>query len=144
MYTHKKAMSLNNLANYYAVNKHYVKAVEHYRKALTLYDILAEEKPFEYGIYMADILNNLSMLYLDMNRMAKSKELHENALSIYRELAKQNPHRFAIELVQCLVDGVIYLKEHSFTLYEAEMALYKIKEIGEAEHLMKAIRKLHQ
>jgi len=144
MKTHDRAIILNDLANSYAVELRYTKAIDRYKEALSLYIYLARDKPVKYGIHIAHVFSNMSMIYLNLNKTKESEDLHQNALKMHRVLTKHNPNRYGIELAQCIVDGVLYLKQHSFTLYEAEMAVNTINtEDCDTEYLVGAIRKLH-
>jgi len=138
-----RAITLNDLANSYAMKMQYSKAIERYREALALYIELAKNRPVDYGIYIAHVFSNLSIIYLHLQKYEESEELYQNALRMHRVLSKHNPNRYAVELAQCLVDGVLYLKQHSFTLYEAEMAINTITLDCETDKLVRVIRKLH-
>ena len=138
------SLILNDLANSYAMDMHYSKAIERYKEALSLYISLARDKPVQYGIHIAHVFSNMSILYLNLNKVHESEELHLNALKMHRVLTKHNPNRYGIELAQCIVDGVLYLNQHAFTLYEAEMAVNSINATDcDTEYLVKTIRKLH-
>ncbi len=143
MYTHDRAIILNDLANGYAEIMRYTKAIQYYKEALSLYISLAKTKPTDYGLHIANIFSNLSIIYLQLNKMKESDNFHQHALKMHRALVKCNPNKYAIKLARCLVDGVLYLKQHSFTLYEAEMAVNKIESKNKRELLIKAIRRLH-
>ncbi len=138
-----RAITLNDLANSYAMKMQYSKAIERYREALALYIELAKSRPVDYGIHIAHVFSNLSIIYLHLQKYEESEELYQNALKMHRVLSKHNPNRYAVELAQCLVDGVLYLKQHSFTLYEAEMAINTITLDCETDKLVRVIRKLH-
>ena len=143
MYTHDRAIILNDLANGYAEKMRYTKAIQYYREALALYISLAKKRPIDYGLHIANIFSNLSIIHLHLNKMKDSDNFHQYALKMHRALVKHNPNKYAIKLARCLVDGVLYLKQHSFTLYEAEMAVNKIEGKNKRELLLKAIRRLH-
>ena len=143
MNLHDRAIILNELANSYAMKMQYSKAIERYKEALALYIELAKTKPIEYGLPIAHVFSNLSIIYLHLQKYDESDELHQNALKMHRVLSKHNPNRYAVELAQCLVDGVLYLKQHTFTLYEAEMAINTITLDCEKDELVRVIRKLH-
>ena len=143
MKLHDRAIILNDLANSYAMKMQYSKAIERYKEALALYIELAKTKPVKYGLPIAHVFSNLSIIYLHLQKYDESEELHHNALKMHRVLSKYNPNRYAVELAQCLVDGVLYLKQHTFTLYEAEMAINTITLDYEKDELIRVIRKLH-
>jgi len=144
MLLHDRAITLNDLANIYAMKMQYTKAVERYREALALYIELAKDEPIRYGLAIAYIFSNLSIIYLQLGKVEKSESLHVNALKMHRSLAKHNIGRYGLTFVECLVDGVLHLKQHSFTLYEAEMILNQIRgHQKEREELVEVIRKLH-
>ena len=143
MKAYDRAIILNDLANSYAMQTRYGKAIERYGEALSIYIHLARDRPVQYGIHIAHIFSNLSIIYLNLKQREKSEELHQNALKMHRVLTKHNPSRYGIELAQCLVDGVLYLKQHPFTLYEAELAINSIEVKYEKEQLVNVIRKLH-
>jgi len=143
MYTHDRAIILNDLANGYAEKMRYTKAIQYYREALALYISLAKKRPIDYGLHIANIFSNLSIIHLHLNKMKDSDNFHQHALKMHRALVKHNPNKYAIKLARCLVDGVLYLKQHTFTLYEAEMAVNKIEGKNKRELLLKAIRRLH-
>ncbi len=143
MKLHDRAIILNELANSYAMKMQYSKAIERYKEALALYIELAKTKPIEYGLPIAHVFSNLSIIYLHLQKYDESDELHQNALKMHRVLSKYNPNRYAVELAQCLVDGVLYLKQHTFTLYEAEIAINTITLDYEKDELIRVIRKLH-
>ncbi len=143
MKLHDRAIILNELANSYAMKMQYSKAIERYKEALALYIELAKTKPVEYGLPIAHVFSNLSIIYLHLQKYDESDELHQNALKMHRVLSKYNPNRYAVELAQCLVDGVLYLKQHTFTLYEAEIAINTITLDYEKDELIRVIRKLH-
>jgi len=143
MNTHDRAIILNELANIYAMEMKYTKAINRYKEALSLFISLAKKKPVAYGLPIAHIFSNLSIIYLNLKKHKESKALHQNALKMHRVLSKHNANKYAVELAQCLVDGVLYLNQHSFTLYEAEIAINSIEmKCGKAQ-LVEAIRKLH-
>ena len=143
MNLHDRAIILNDLANSYAMKMQYTKAIERYKEALAFYIELAKTKPVKYGLPIAHVFSNLSIIYLHLQKYDESDELHQNALKMHRVLSKHNPNRYAVELAQCLVDGVLYLKQHTFTLYEAEMAINTITLDYEKDELIRVIRKLH-
>ena len=143
MNLHDRAIILNDLANSYAMKMQYTKAIERYKEALAFYIELAKTKPVKYGLPIAHVFSNLSIIYLHLQKYDESEELHHNALKMHRVLSRHNPNRYAVELAQCLVDGVLYLKQHSFTLYEAEMAINTITLDYEKDELIRVIRKLH-
>ena len=143
MNLHDRAIILNDLANSYAMKMQYTKAIERYKEALAFYIELAKTKPVKYGLPIAHVFSNLSIIYLHLQKYRESEELHHNALKMHRVLSKHNPNRYAVELAQCLVDGVLYLKQHTFTLYEAEMAINTITLDCETDELVRVIRKLH-
>ena len=143
MKLHDRAIILNDLANSYAMKMQYSKAIERYKEALALYIELAKTKPVEYGLPIAHVFSNLSIIYLHLQKYEESEELHHNALKMHRVLSKYNPNKYAVDLAQCLVDGVLYLKQHTFTLYEAEMAINTISLDCETDELVRMIRKLH-
>ena len=64
--THDKAIILNDLANSYALNMRYTKAIERYRESLILYLALAKKEPVEYSLNIAHIFSNLSIIYLNI------------------------------------------------------------------------------
>ena len=143
MNTHDRAIILNELANIYAMEMNYTKAIERYKEALSLFIALAKERPVAYGLSIAYIFSNLSIIYLNLKKYKESESLHQNALKMHRVLTRHNANKYAVELAQCLVDGVLYLKQHTFTLYEAEIVINSIDANGGKEKLMHAIRKLH-
>jgi len=143
MNLHDRAVILNELANSYAMKMQYSKAIERYKEALAFYIELAKTKPVKYGLPIAHVFSNLSIIYLHLQKYDESEELHHNALKMHRVLSRHNPNRYAVELAQCLVDGVLYLKQHTFTLYEAEMAINTITLDYEKDELIRFIRKLH-
>ncbi|CAA6812956.1 MAG: Unknown protein [uncultured Sulfurovum sp.] len=141
--THQKAYKLNKLANEYATQMRYSQAIVHYKQALSLYVSLAKEDPIDYCLAIAHIFSNLSIIYLSLEQPRKSNEFHQNALRMHRVLCKTNPKKYALELANCLIDGVRYLKEHPFTLYEAEMVLNHVDDTRRIDELVRVIRKLH-
>jgi tetratricopeptide (TPR) repeat protein len=143
MNTHDRAIIFNDLANAYAEKMRYTKAIYYYKEALSLYIFLAKNKPTDYGLHIANVFSNLSAIYLQLNKVKESDIFHQHALKMHRALVKCNPNKYAIKLARCLVDGVLYLKQHSFTLYEAEMAVNKIESKSKKQLLLKAIRRLH-
>ena len=143
MDTHDRAVILNDLGNSYATEMRYTKAIDRYKEALALYIHLAKEQPVEYGIHIAHVFSNMSIIYLNLEKYQESEDLHHNALKMHRVLAKHNPDEYCVELAQCIVDGVLYLKQHSFTLYEAEIAINNITVDCGKEYLVEEIRKLH-
>ena len=143
MYTHDRAIIFNDLANGYAQKLRYTKAIKYYREALALYLSLAKKRPTEYGLHIAHVFSNLSIIYLHLNKIKDSDNFHQYALKMHRALVKHNPHKYGIKLAHCLVDGVLYLNQHPFTLYEAEMAINKVEGKNKRELLVKAIRRLH-
>ena len=145
MTTHDRAIILNDLANSYALELRYTKAIERYKEALSLYIYLAEKQPVAYGLAIAHVFSNMSMIYFNLKRKEESDALHQNALKMHRVLTKYNPNKYGIELAQCIVDGVLYLKQHPFTLYEAEIVVNQIStSSNDREDLVNAIRKLHE
>ena len=143
MNTYQKALNLNEQANEYAMQMRYSQAIIYYKDALSLYLALAKNNPSEHCLAIAHIFSNLAIVYLNLERFEMSEGFHENALKMHRALAKVNPNKYALELVLCLVDGVRYLKQHPFTLYEAEMAVNRVKKLEETDALLGIIRKLH-
>jgi tetratricopeptide (TPR) repeat protein len=142
MQIHEKALTLNDLANRYAVKMRYTKAIDHYRQALAYYIFLAKSEPVNYGIHIAHVFSNLSIIYFQLGKKMEADELHQNALKMHRVLAKNNPLKYCIELARCLVDGVLYLGEHPIALYEAELAILQIEEEVGAKELIALIQKL--
>lgn len=141
--THKKAYELNKQANEYALQLRYSQAIVYYKQSLSLYVALAKKNPIKYSLAIAHIFSNLAIIYLNLERPKRSSEFHQNALRMHRVLCKTNPKKYAIELASCLINGVRYLKEHPFTLYEAEMALNKVNDTERIDELVRVIRKLH-
>jgi hypothetical protein len=143
MTTRQKAFRLNKQANDHAIEMRYSQAIVHYKHALTLYVSLAKENPIEHCLAIAHIFSNLAIIYLNLEQPKRCNEFHQNALRMHRVLTKTNPKKYATELAHCLIDGVRYLKEHPFTLYEAEMALNKVSNTQRIDKLVQVIRKLH-
>ncbi|CAA6802333.1 MAG: Unknown protein [uncultured Sulfurovum sp.] len=143
MTTHQKAFTLNQQANDHATQMRYSKAIVQYKQALSLYVSLAKAEPLDYCLPIAHVFSNLAIIYLNLERPKRADEFHQNALRMHRVLCKTNPKKYALELANCLIDGVRYLKEHSLTLYEAEMALHKISNTKRTIELVRVIRKLH-
>jgi len=144
MYTHDRAIILNDLANSYAVEMRYTKAIERYREALALYIKLAKSKPVDYSIHIAHVFSNLAIIHLNLEKIKEAEEFYQNSLRMHRALVKHNYNKYAIELASCLVDGVHYLKQHTWTLYEAEWIVKKIRGDYQAEKLIKIIYKLRR
>jgi len=145
MTTHDRAIILNDLANSYALELRYTKAIERYKEALSLYIYLAKDKPITYGLAIAHLFSNMSMIYFNLKRKKESDAFHQNALKMHRVLTKHNPNLYGVELAQCIVDGVLYLKQHPFTLYEAEIVVnHIVTEHSDKKKLVNAIRKLHE
>ena len=143
MQMHEKAIFLNELANTYAINMRYTKAIEKYREALALYIHLAKKSPVKYALNIAHVFSNLSIIYLNLKKNKESEELHQNALKMHRALVKHNPNTYGIELARCLVDAVLYMNQHTFTLYEAEMVINRIEGQKGSQKLCEVIQKLH-
>jgi len=139
---YNRAVILNDLANNYAVKMRYTKAIEKYREALSLYIELAKDKPVEYGIHIAHVFSNLSIIYLNLKKYTESELLHLNALKMHRALTKHNPQKYSLLLINCLIEGVCYLKQHTLTLYEAELVITRIPNDFEVEELRKKIQSL--
>jgi len=139
LYTHDRAIILNDLANTYAIKMRYTKAIERYHEALALYLHLAKDEPLVYSIHIAHIFSNLSIIYLNLNQKEKSTELHANALKVHRALARQNFQKYAIGCACCIIDGVDYLNEHSFMLYEAEIILKRFQKNCQVKELLESI-----
>jgi len=143
MTTHQQAYNLNQEANDHATQMRYSKAIVQYKQALSLYVSLAKTEPLNYCLPIAHVFSNLAIIYLNLEQPKRAEEFHQNALRMHRVLCKTNPKKYAHELANCLIDGVRYLKEHSITLYEAEMALHKISDRNRTLELVRVIRKLH-
>ena len=136
MNKHQKALHLNEQANDYALEMRYSKAIIYYREALVLYLSLAKSNPNDYCLPIAHIFSNLSIVYFSLEQAKKSDDLYQNSLRMHRALAKMNPDKYAVELVRCL-------RQHSVTLYEAEIVLNQIAHAKGADNLVRVIRKLH-
>lgn len=139
----EKAIRYNQLANDYAVQMQYSQAIVYYKQSLSLYLSLAKHNPSEHGLAIAHIFSNLSIIYMGLEKFERANELHQNALMMYRVLTKNNHPKYAIDLVECLIDGVRYLNEHTFTLYEAKMVLGRLESTKKRHKLEKIIYKLH-
>ncbi len=139
----QEALSLTNQAHEYAMELRYSQAIIYYREALALYLNLAKSEPENYSLPIAHIFSNLAIVYLNLEQPKKSDQLYQNALRMHRVLAKTDPAKHAVEFVRCIIDGVRYLNQHSFTLYEAEIALNRINHAKGTESLVRVIRKLH-
>ncbi|CAA6814123.1 MAG: Unknown protein [uncultured Sulfurovum sp.] len=139
----KRAYALNEQANEYALQMRYSEAIIYYKQALSLYVALAKSNPIDHCLAIAHIFSNLAIIYLNLEQPKRCDEFHQNALRMHRVLCKINTKKYAVELANCLIDGVRYLKEHSFTLYEAEMVLNKVNDTKRIDKLVQVIRKLH-
>jgi len=143
MKSEEKAIRYNQLANDYAVKMKYSQAIIYYKQSLSLYLTLAKSNPSEHCLPIAHIFSNLAIIYMSLEKHERADELHQNALKMYRVLNKTTQHKYASELVVCLIDGVRYLNQHTFTLYEAQMVLDKMQQTRKRQNLAKIIRKLH-
>jgi len=143
MTMHQKAFTLNQQANDHATQMRYSKAIVEYKQALSLYVSLAKNQPLNYSLPIAYVFSNLAIIYLNLNQPERAAEFHQNALKVHRVLCKINAEKYGLELANSLIDGVRYLKEHSITLYEAEMALNKVPNNKRTLELIRVIRKLH-
>lgn len=139
----QRALMLNEQANAYALKMYYSKAIIDYKQALSLYVSLAKTEPLKYCLPIAHIFSNLAIIYLNLEQPKRADEFHQNALRMHRVLCKTNPNEYALELAHCLIDGVRYLKEHSITLYEAEMVLDKVQNTERTAKMLRMMRKLH-
>jgi tetratricopeptide (TPR) repeat protein len=139
---HDRAITLNDLANSYALELRYTKAIARYKEALALYISLAKKQPTDYGIHIAHIFSNLSIIYLHLNKQKEVKEFHHYALSMHRALCKHDFSKYGIGLASCIMEGVFYLKQHSLTLYESEMILNNFRGENRAEELRQALFEL--
>jgi len=144
LYTHDRAIILNDLANSYATKMRYTKAIERYREALALYIKLAKDKPIDYGLHIAHVFSNLSIIYFNLEKFQEAKMLHKNALKMHRLLVKQDVENYGIGFACCIIEGVHYLNEHSIMLYEAEVTLNRLPTNKEAIELLDAIAKLRK
>jgi len=142
MNMYNRAVILNDLANNYAIKMRYTKAIEKYREALSLYIELAKDKPVEYGVHIAHVFSNLSIIYLNLSKPQESELLHLNALKMHRALTKHNPEKYSLMFINCLIEGVSYLKQHTLTLYEAELIITRIQNNLDVESLQKKIQSL--
>ncbi|CAA6803354.1 MAG: Unknown protein [uncultured Sulfurovum sp.] len=143
MTTHEKAFNLNQQANDHATQMRYSKAIVQYKQALSLYVSLAKNEPLNYCLPIAHVFSNLAIIYLNLEQPKRADDFHQNALRMHRVLCRTNPKKYALDLANCLIDGVRYLKEHSLTLYEAEMALNTVNDTERTDKLVRMIRKLH-
>jgi len=142
--THDRAIILNDLANNYALKMRYTKAIQRYREALSLYLTLAKKKPVDYGLHIAHIFSNLSIIYLNINKKKESETFYQNSLRMHRALVKNNLKKYGIGLAYCIMEGAFYLKQHSFTLYEAEAILNHFRGDGRADALLESIFELRK
>lgn len=143
MKSEEKARRFNQLANDYAVQMKYSQAIIYYKQSLSLYLSLAKNNPKEYSLPIAHIFSNLSIIYKGLEKDERADELHQNALKMYRVLTKTNHHKYAADLVVCLIDGVRYLNEHTFTLYEAKIVLNRMQPTKKRDDFEKIIHKLN-
>jgi tetratricopeptide (TPR) repeat protein len=144
LYTHDRAIILNDLANSYALEMRYSKAIERYKEALSLYILLAKKEPLIYGIHIAHIFSNLSIIYLNLEKNREADAFHQHSLKMHRALVKHNLSKYGVGLASCVIEGVFYLKQHSLTLYEAEGVLHNFRGDGRAERLLQAIGELRK
>lgn len=143
MNNEEKARRFNQLANDYVVSMKYPQAIIYYKQSLSLYLSLAKTNPKEYSLPIAHIFSNLSIIYKGLEKDERAEELHHNALKMYRVLTRTNYPKYGIDLVICLIDGVRYLNEHTFTLYEAKMILNRLEPTEKRDKLLKIIHKLN-
>ena len=85
------AMTLNNLAILYEMNKDYPKAEKEYDEALEIQRQLAEKNPKAYLPDVAITLNNLAILHRCVENYPQAKKEHDEALEIRRKLAQEKP-----------------------------------------------------
>jgi len=144
LYTHDRAIILNDLANSYATKMRYTKAIERYREALALYIKLAKDKPIDYGLHIAHVFSNLSIIYFNLDKFKEAQMLHKNALKMHRLLVKQDIQSYGIGFASCIIEGVNYLNEHSIMLYEAELTLNQLFKDEKVIELLDDIAKIRK
>lgn len=141
---HDRAIVLNDLANSYALEMRYTKAIEKYREALALYISLAKDKPVDYSLHMAHVFSNLSIIYFNLKKFHDAEEFYKHALRLHRALGKHSFDKYGIGLACCIMEGVCYLKQHSLMLYESEAILNNFRGIPRAEGLLEGIVELRK
>ena len=144
LYTHDRAIILNDLANSYALEMRYSKAIARYKEALALYIALAKKEPLNYGIHIAHVFSNLSVIYFNLEKKREADAFHQHSLKMHRALVKNNLAKYGVGLACCLIEGVFYLNQHSLTLYEAEGVLYNVRGEEQAEQLLEAVWELRK
>ena len=137
--THDKAIIINDLANTYAIDMRYTKAIVRYKEALALYLSLAKTQPLDYSIHIAHVFSNLAIIHHNLSKPKEASEFHHNSLKMHRVLVKQNFEKFGVGLASCIMEGVHYFKEHTLMLYEAEDILKKFEDNSRANKLLKAL-----
>ena len=142
--TYDRAIILNDLANSYALEMRYSKAIARYKEALSLYISLAKKEPLNYGIHIAHVFSNLSVIYFNLEKTREADAFHQHSLKMHRALVKNDLDKYGVGLASCVIEGVFYLKQHTLTLYEAEGVLHNFRGEGQAEQLLEAIWELRE
>lgn len=139
-----RAITLNDLANSYALEMRYTKAIARYKEALALYLSLSKEEPLKYGLHIAHVFSNLSIIYLQLKKIKESHSFYCYGLKMHRVLAKHNIQIYGIGFASAIIEGVYYLKQSSLNLYEAEIVLKKFRGVERAENLLQGIMELRK
>ena len=108
------AGTFNNLGNLYNDaylygEERFSEAEEVYKRALGIFENLAEESPDVFTPHVAGMLNNVGALYKDTNRLKEAEEAHKKALDLRIKLAEQNPDVYTSEVADSLTSlGIVY------------------------------------
>lgn len=115
---------------YFYEQKQYHKARPYYKRALTVYRILAENSPMDYKPYMAKTLSNLALLFSQTRQFKESENMYKEALFVYRQLAEK--------------DSLSYASNIASTMSKIAVLYYKIKRFSDSEAMYKEALSIYQ
>ena len=96
------AVTLNNLANLWAIQNEFTKAEQAFQEALEIRRNLAKTNPQTFLPDVAVTLNNLANLWMEKNEFARAEQAYQEALDVYKNLAKTNPQTFLGDVAMTL------------------------------------------
>ena len=115
-------MSYINAGAFYDEQGQPEKAEDYYRRAIEIYEKLAEENPERYQAYVAMSYNNTGNFYAEQGQPEKAEDYYRRAIEIREKLAEKNPERYAPDLAASYFNYAIFKQSGVYFAKALEIA----------------------
>ena len=110
----EKACLFNLMGIVYKDQGNPLKAEEYYKKAIEIYEKLAEENFDRYSGDLADSYNNAGIFYKNQGNPSKAEEYYKKAIKIREKLAAENPKRYNSDLAASYFNFAIFTRNDEY------------------------------